>query len=213
MTRDVFFYTYTYTHKQKRTTNSGKLLRVFSKQTNKHTRTYSSGDSGGPLVRYGGADPILVGITSFGVRCGNPKFPSVFTRISGMVGWLKTTGAVFYTKKGVENGKSGLQCAAGEFVFEYRSGVEFCRPCPERSASRGGRVRTCELCERGMMRSSYNGAKCSCKGALAVGRGFVRGWCRRCGPGSFAAAADETCRMCAKGTVARGYGNGMCRAV
>ncbi|XP_066457957.1 granzyme A-like [Eleutherodactylus coqui] len=47
------------------------------------------GDSGGPLL----CDKKYVGITSFGVAdCGNPKFPSVYTRLTeDYLKWIRTT--------------------------------------------------------------------------------------------------------------------------
>jgi secreted trypsin-like serine protease len=51
------------------------------------------GDSGGPLVTP--ADNaqgyVQVGIVSWGVQCGNPALPGVYTRISQLYGWIKDT--------------------------------------------------------------------------------------------------------------------------
>ena len=51
-----------------------------------------NGDSGGPLIIKGEDDDndILVGIRSFGVRCGRAQFPGVYTRISLAILWLKS---------------------------------------------------------------------------------------------------------------------------
>ena len=53
------------------------------------------GDSGGPLLLghdvNGRKDMIQIGITSFGnpSRCGDRKYPSVFTRISALADWIR----------------------------------------------------------------------------------------------------------------------------
>ncbi|XP_046638363.1 trypsin-1-like isoform X2 [Daphnia pulicaria] len=47
------------------------------------------GDSGGPVIVNG----VVVGITSFGVGCADPKYAGVYTRVSTYVGWIKTTRA------------------------------------------------------------------------------------------------------------------------
>ena len=48
------------------------------------------GDSGGGLIA---TDPsgnsILVGITSAGYRCGLPRVPAIYTRVSEFVTWLQ----------------------------------------------------------------------------------------------------------------------------
>jgi trypsin len=46
-------------------------------------------DSGGPLFKYENGKQILVGITSFGRGCANPNTPSVYTRASNYVQWIK----------------------------------------------------------------------------------------------------------------------------
>jgi secreted trypsin-like serine protease len=51
------------------------------------------GDSGGPLV-VPADNPqgyIQVGIVSWGVQCGNPALPGVYTRISALYDWIKKT--------------------------------------------------------------------------------------------------------------------------
>ena len=52
------------------------------------------GDSGGPLVGFSGKTPVLVGIASFVITDGpycNTSYPSVYTRVSVYLGWLKST--------------------------------------------------------------------------------------------------------------------------
>ncbi|XP_069550726.1 mast cell protease 1A-like [Brachyistius frenatus] len=48
---------------------------------------FCSGDSGGPLV----CDGVAAGIVSFsGQRCGDPKTPDVYTRISSFSDWIRS---------------------------------------------------------------------------------------------------------------------------
>ena len=52
-----------------------------------------NGDSGGPLVvpRSSIDDTaIIYGITSFGNHCAEPKYPTVFTRVTEFLPWIKT---------------------------------------------------------------------------------------------------------------------------
>ncbi|KAL3278869.1 hypothetical protein HHI36_016389 [Cryptolaemus montrouzieri] len=48
------------------------------------------GDSGGPLVVQSKDKYEVVGIVSWGVGCGRPGYPGVYTRVSKYLGWLKT---------------------------------------------------------------------------------------------------------------------------
>ncbi|XP_048487069.1 trypsin CFT-1 isoform X1 [Plutella xylostella] len=45
------------------------------------------GDSGGPLVYNG----VVVGVTSFGMTCGDSLYPNVFTRVSSYSVWINNT--------------------------------------------------------------------------------------------------------------------------
>ncbi|XP_067012932.2 venom protease [Anabrus simplex] len=51
------------------------------------------GDSGGPL-QYQRSSPYcmytVLGVTSFGNRCGKPDFPSIYTRVSYYVPWIES---------------------------------------------------------------------------------------------------------------------------
>ncbi|KAJ1086128.1 hypothetical protein NDU88_006252 [Pleurodeles waltl] len=50
------------------------------------TRGFCSGDSGGPLI----CGVTAVGVVSFsGLRCGNPRFPDIFTRVSKYMTWIR----------------------------------------------------------------------------------------------------------------------------
>ena len=53
------------------------------------------GDSGGPLVASAGDGKgyVQVGIVSWGVQCGNPALPGVYSRISQFGTWIKDTMA------------------------------------------------------------------------------------------------------------------------
>lgn len=50
-----------------------------------------SGDSGGPLTAVPVANRLLVGITSFGYRCGVPNKPGVYARVTAARGWICDT--------------------------------------------------------------------------------------------------------------------------
>lgn len=170
----------------------------------------SGGDSGGPLIQYVGREPVLVGLTSFGVECGNPFFPSVFLRVSSLLDWLKSTPVVFYTREGVFGEPTIKSCNAGEFVYYVKKGVKLCRACQFRYVSKGGTQRDCRRCRLGLVRDSSDGTKCSCAGLLAIGRGIRKGRCRRCLPGTFSGVKDDKCKRCPAGTTAIGYGNSAC---
>ena len=47
-----------------------------------------NGDSGGPAVQSG----VQVGIVSFGVVCGSPTYPGVYTRVGSYINWIKSKG-------------------------------------------------------------------------------------------------------------------------
>ena len=44
------------------------------------------GDSGGPLA----CDAVLIGVVSFGYRCGEPKFPGIYSRVAYFIDWIKS---------------------------------------------------------------------------------------------------------------------------
>lgn len=45
-----------------------------------------SGDSGSPMICNG----KIVGVTSYGMGCGEPKFPGVYTKVSAFKDWIYT---------------------------------------------------------------------------------------------------------------------------
>ncbi|XP_050722495.1 serine-aspartate repeat-containing protein D-like [Eriocheir sinensis] len=47
------------------------------------------GDSGGPLMVLGDNKSEVVGLVSWGVGCGEPKYPGIYTRISAFENWIK----------------------------------------------------------------------------------------------------------------------------
>ena len=53
-------------------------------------RDSCSGDSGGPMLssELNNGRWSVIGITSFGVKCGDPRFPGVYTRVDQYLDWI-----------------------------------------------------------------------------------------------------------------------------
>ena len=53
-------------------------------------RDSCSGDSGGPMLSsaLNNGRWSVIGITSFGVKCGDPRFPGVYTRVDQYLDWI-----------------------------------------------------------------------------------------------------------------------------
>ncbi|GFT38801.1 clotting factor B [Nephila pilipes] len=66
------------------------------------------GDSGGPLLReYSEKKFALVGIVSFGVKCAEPGFPGVYTKVSAHIPWIaRYIGAQSEVAPGAQQGNN-----------------------------------------------------------------------------------------------------------
>ncbi|RLN31589.1 hypothetical protein BBI17_009316 [Phytophthora kernoviae] len=52
-----------------------------------------TGDQGSPLIlekTAGDADDVLVGLSSWGIGCGDEGYPSVYSRVSSAVEWINS---------------------------------------------------------------------------------------------------------------------------
>ena len=48
------------------------------------------GDSGGPLICLNSAkEPVLYGITSWGIGCATDGYPGVYAKVSAIIDWIK----------------------------------------------------------------------------------------------------------------------------
>lgn len=169
----------------------------------------SNGDSGGPLLLYVNGFPRLVGVTSFMVRCSQTGMPSVFTRTSAVMKWLKRTPAVFYTETGVYGERLG-KCRFGEYMYRLSGRVQFCRACGGDEWSNGGSVTRCTRCLDGFRRDERNGGRCACVGVFAVGRGIKDGKCELCDVGWYSGRWDQKCIKCPIGKTTEERGAERC---
>ena len=54
-------------------------------------RDSCQGDSGGPLVCVVNQTPILYGVTSWGIGCGEPASPGLYASVASKISWFNTT--------------------------------------------------------------------------------------------------------------------------
>lgn len=95
-----------------------------------------SGDSGGPLA-IGGAEPALVGVTSFGEGCADPEYAGVYTEVSGaplrpfaVAPTPPPAVTVPPAISGEPNVGSALACSAGTFDEAVTRRFQFQRRDP-----------------------------------------------------------------------------------
>ncbi|KXN68404.1 putative trypsin-like serine protease precursor [Conidiobolus coronatus NRRL 28638] len=75
-------------YESEKTTVNTTMMLCAGKDEGKPNPCY--GDSGGPLGVLNNDRFTLVGIVSFGEKCGEPGYPEVFTRVSNYISWIKS---------------------------------------------------------------------------------------------------------------------------
>ena len=48
------------------------------------------GDSGGPLICIERGQPVLRGVTSWGMDCGRPRSPGVYSKVEPHIHWMRS---------------------------------------------------------------------------------------------------------------------------
>lgn len=51
-------------------------------------RDHCLGDAGGPLTTYLNGNIVLCGIASWGIGCGSPDYPGIYTKVPHILGWI-----------------------------------------------------------------------------------------------------------------------------
>jgi len=70
------------------------------------------GDSGGPLVCVENESPVIYGVVSTGMKCGDPDFPGIYAKVSEVIPWIEN--AILDTRD-VDNPESTPP--NNEFIF------------------------------------------------------------------------------------------------
>lgn len=152
--------------------------------------------------------PVLVGVTSFGVGCGKPSFPGIYTRLAGHEEWLRSTGAVFNEHQGGVD-QVTANCAPGEFLPYDQGKLSVCTPCEHDHFSIGGPLRACKRCPATKWRDTEDGSRCSC--SARKGYGGSDGECIPCPPGTFSDVGMRLCTKCPIGSFSDTFGRGKCQ--
>lgn len=138
------------------------------------------------MMGYDNGDPVLVGVTSIGVRCGD--LPGASVNTWAFARWMRSKG-VDITPYSKQLPILGPMCNAGEYLkFQYA--VATCEECGANQFSIPP-TRVCTNCAKSLLRDTINGAECSCRARVGFGRKGKR--CKRCAAGTTSAVGENTC--------------------